>query len=111
MLIEGRLTIARDHPSLAGHFPGRPIVPAALLLDAAVAAGVRGGLPALREIAIVKFTAALPPDTVVVARFDGREDGKTRLTCCGETDGTTYLTAVLDCETDAAPFGRSNMEA
>jgi 3-hydroxyacyl-[acyl-carrier-protein] dehydratase len=27
------LRIASDHPALAGHFPGQPIVPGALLLD------------------------------------------------------------------------------
>ena len=27
------LRVASDHPALAGHFPGQPIVPGALLLD------------------------------------------------------------------------------
>lgn len=30
------LSIAPDHPALAGHFPGEPIVPGALLLDEAL---------------------------------------------------------------------------
>jgi 3-hydroxymyristoyl/3-hydroxydecanoyl-(acyl carrier protein) dehydratase len=30
------LRIAPDHPALAGHFPGDPIVPGALLLDEAL---------------------------------------------------------------------------
>jgi 3-hydroxyacyl-[acyl-carrier-protein] dehydratase len=30
------LRIASDHPALAGHFPGEPIVPGALLLDEAL---------------------------------------------------------------------------
>ena len=30
------LRVASDHPALAGHFPGHPIVPGALLLDEAL---------------------------------------------------------------------------
>lgn len=30
------LHVASDHPALAGHFPGHPIVPGALLLDEAL---------------------------------------------------------------------------
>lgn len=55
--------IAADHPSLAGHFPGNPIVPGVVLLDrvlAAVAAPV--GRP-LAGIPNLKFLQPLRPDT------------------------------------------------
>ncbi|HSV81060.1 MAG TPA: hypothetical protein VLK85_17825 [Ramlibacter sp.] len=53
--------VAMDHPSLSGHFPGRPLVPGVLLLDHVLQAISRltdcdvGGL---RQ---VKFMSALLP--------------------------------------------------
>ena len=56
-------TIAMDHPSLPGHFPGNPIVPGVVILDEVVSA-LRARLPALRVagFAQVKFLAPLSPN-------------------------------------------------
>lgn len=43
---ETTLVIAFDHPAFAGHFPGAPIVPGAMLLDAAVHAILSMARPA-----------------------------------------------------------------
>ena len=62
-----RDTVSADHPMLAGHFPGHPIVPGAWLL-AWVVAAARRRLPAegkARAIAAVKrakFLRPLAPD-------------------------------------------------
>ena len=45
MNFETTLLIAPDHPAFAGHFPGAPIVPGVVLLDAAVHAVLRAMLP------------------------------------------------------------------
>jgi 3-hydroxyacyl-[acyl-carrier-protein] dehydratase len=61
------LRIPGDHPALAGHFPGRPIVPGALLLDETLRAleeGAGGEPPAAGShwhIASLKFHRAVQP--------------------------------------------------
>lgn len=57
-----RFTIAADHPSLPGHFPGRPLVPGVLLLDRVVEAieADHGALGPLR-LPRVKFLQPLLP--------------------------------------------------
>jgi 3-hydroxymyristoyl/3-hydroxydecanoyl-(acyl carrier protein) dehydratase len=87
---------------LPDHFPGRPIVPGALLLDHVIAAGRHAGLPVPREVVVAKFMAVARPDAALLARFEDRTDGKIRLTCYGEADGATVLSAVLDCRDDPA---------
>ena len=57
------LCIAADHPTLPGHFPGRPIVPGVLLLDCVLAEAQRwlGTTLTLRALPQAKFVAPLLP--------------------------------------------------
>jgi 3-hydroxyacyl-[acyl-carrier-protein] dehydratase len=59
--------ISADHPALAGHFPGNPIVPGVVILDAVVrqAGGGVVKLPA------VKFHAPLRPGEEFEIRIEG----------------------------------------
>lgn len=64
------ICIPADHPALAGHFPGNPLVPGVLLLDAAWAhvcerrRGVLAGMPS------VKFLAPVRPGEAVELRVE-----------------------------------------
>lgn len=59
----GEFTIGADHPSLAGHFPGDPIVPGVVLLErcANCLRAVSPVLTALLEVRVAKFTQVVRP--------------------------------------------------
>lgn len=66
--------VPADHPSLPGHFPGRPIVPGVLLLDRVLEALQRRTGRASARVSQVKFVSALRPDETAqaVCRIDGQ---------------------------------------
>ncbi|WP_295582687.1 hypothetical protein [uncultured Lamprocystis sp.] len=57
------LSIAADHPAYAGHFPGRPILPGAVLLDEALhaLAAQQGCEAAVGQIKSAKFPSPVQP--------------------------------------------------
>jgi 3-hydroxymyristoyl/3-hydroxydecanoyl-(acyl carrier protein) dehydratase len=57
------LSIAADHPAYAGHFPGRPILPGVVLLDAALhaLAALHGLAAASGQIKAAKFLSPVSP--------------------------------------------------
>jgi 3-hydroxymyristoyl/3-hydroxydecanoyl-(acyl carrier protein) dehydratase len=58
------LRVDADHPSLPGHFPGRPIVPAVVLLDRAIAVAEEWLARPVRVTSLqqAKFTRPLLPE-------------------------------------------------
>jgi 3-hydroxyacyl-[acyl-carrier-protein] dehydratase len=58
------LRIDANHPSLPGHFPGRPIVPGVLLLDQVISRAEQwlGHPLSIQTLAQAKFTQPLLPN-------------------------------------------------
>ena len=66
--LEHTLTVPADHPAFAGHFPGAPILPGVVLLDAVVrlAPGASAGV---RQIASAKFLSPVVPGEPLVIAY------------------------------------------
>lgn len=74
--------IPQDHPSLAGHFPGNPIVPGVVILDEVVNALLQvEHARSLRGIPSVKFTAPLRPGQAFLIRFGALTGERVNFRC------------------------------
>lgn len=69
--IAAHIVVPHDHPSLAGHFPGHPIVPGVVLLDCVLdAIRSRAGSPiGLASIVSTKFLQAVAPESRIDLRI------------------------------------------
>jgi 3-hydroxymyristoyl/3-hydroxydecanoyl-(acyl carrier protein) dehydratase len=74
MGFEYQLTVPYDHPCLAGHFPGEPIVPGVILLDA-VREALQSWQPQFRLTGIrqVKFLIPLLPGQALDIQLEEQE--------------------------------------
>ncbi len=74
------LAIAEDHASLAGHFPGMPILPGAVLLDEALHAIqlARGLDLTLWQVASAKFLETVSPGTPLTLEHSAPHEGAVR---------------------------------
>lgn len=69
------LRVPANHPALTGHFPGNPIVPGVVILDAVICAA-EAWLDArfhLAGLSHAKFLAPLKPDEVALIELQLRE--------------------------------------
>lgn len=70
------MRVAADHPALAGHFPGNPVVPGVVILEQLVQV-LRQQMGELRVTALpsVKFLAPMVPDQDYDVVFTEKQPG------------------------------------
>ena len=80
-----------DHPTAAGHFPGNPIIPGALLLELVLRAAAPEGTA---EIRAAKFLHPVRPGDRIQIRWRLLESGDTAFEC-RLADGVAALSGSL----------------
>jgi 3-hydroxyacyl-[acyl-carrier-protein] dehydratase len=103
----GEYTVRGDEPFLRGHFPGHPLMPGVLLIEAAaqLAGTVAQSDPGISPLQDLRLTAirackilgtAKPSETIALeARVTGRMGGLIQATATASVDGRLVLQAEL----------------
>jgi 3-hydroxymyristoyl/3-hydroxydecanoyl-(acyl carrier protein) dehydratase len=94
-----RFAVPADHPALPGHFPGRPVVPGVLLLDAVLQAAGLSRTHLLRA----KFAAPVGPGDPVDILLARRGGDPARLAFTCRCRGTVVLSGELACRPPSDP--------
>jgi 3-hydroxymyristoyl/3-hydroxydecanoyl-(acyl carrier protein) dehydratase len=88
-----RCCCAPDHPALAGHFPGHPVLPGALLLDWACSA-LAGAQPLyLREVRFLRPCG--PGSRLALRACTGAGASRFAITLAGEGGETLAVSGTL----------------
>jgi len=83
---------AADHPTAAGHFPGNPIIPGAVLLDTALAAiaATEGLTPGSCRLLAAKFLHPVRPGDRMLVEWQASPTGGIAFT--GSVAGRPVMT-------------------
>ena len=97
MTFETSRIIPADHPSLAGHFPGAPIVPGVVVLDEVAAALAEWRKDSrLTGVTSVKFIAPIKPGQSFVIGFDSTNPAGNQIDFCCRLDGRVVVEGRLE---------------
>ena len=107
MNFDATLHIAPDHPAFSGHFPGAPIVPGVVLLDAALHAAMQTLRLApsgksetsspVCQISSVKFLSPVGPDETLKITCASTASGSLRFDISSDSRKVASGTLVLPC--------------
>lgn len=83
MSSEQVVTIGADHPALAGHFPGHPVVPGVVMLGEVMRVIRRTAAWPIEFVGMpsVKFLSPLAPGEPLTVKWDLQMDGTAAFTC------------------------------
>jgi 3-hydroxymyristoyl/3-hydroxydecanoyl-(acyl carrier protein) dehydratase len=88
------MRFAENHPTAAGHFPGNPIIPGALLLDAVFHA-IAGDIPPQSSaIRAAKFLLPVRPGDRIRIEWERKRD-ETHFRCVLAPSGDIAMTGML----------------
>lgn len=93
------MRIAASHPALPGHFPGHPVVPGVVLLDAVIAALMRhtGRSVRVTGFPAIKFLAPLLPEREFEIRVSAKPNGQAAFDVVA--DNTTLASGTVAYDT------------
>jgi 3-hydroxymyristoyl/3-hydroxydecanoyl-(acyl carrier protein) dehydratase len=106
MVHERVVSIGPDHPSLAGHFPGYPVVPGVVLLNEVLDTLRQGSTAPVSVTGLprVKFSSPLRPGEAVTIRVD--QDPTALATFACRVDARLVASGVIEFTTGTAATER-----
>jgi 3-hydroxyacyl-[acyl-carrier-protein] dehydratase len=75
------IRFSAEHPTAAGHFPGNPIIPGAVLLDEVLHAVAGADTGAAWTIPSAKFLHPVRPGDLLLIRWEQRPGGDIKFEC------------------------------